>query len=144
MPTEYVAGLMFSPNGRAVALIRKERPDWMKGKLNAIGGKIEEGESPYEAMVREFKEETGLLVDSGWTRFLVLRTIHDTVIHFFYIKSVLVHRVSTLTDEHVDVYSVKSATRHICVSNVPWIMRMALSFGEGERCRYFEVNEKGI
>ena len=57
---EYVAGLMFCEEGRFVAMVEKQKPEWMKGKYNAIGGKIEPGEFTEDAMVREFQEETGV------------------------------------------------------------------------------------
>lgn len=68
---KYVAGFLFSSDGTMVALVEKQKPDWQKGKLNAIGGKIEEGESALQAMQREFKEEAGLDI-SNWTLFCVL------------------------------------------------------------------------
>jgi 8-oxo-dGTP pyrophosphatase MutT (NUDIX family) len=43
-----------------VLLILKDRPEWQKGKFNLPGGKMEEGETPIEAAVRELKEEAGL------------------------------------------------------------------------------------
>jgi 8-oxo-dGTP pyrophosphatase MutT (NUDIX family) len=43
-----------------VLLIHKKRPSWMAGRLNLCGGKIEEGESPIAAAIRELKEESGL------------------------------------------------------------------------------------
>lgn len=43
-----------------VLLVRKDRPFWQKGKLNGVGGKVEEGETAVTAMIREFSEETGL------------------------------------------------------------------------------------
>lgn len=56
----YVAGFLM--RGGWVLLVEKNHPSWQRGLLNAIGGEIEEGESPDDAMVREFKEETGLEV----------------------------------------------------------------------------------
>lgn len=56
----YVLGFMFSEDGTQVALIKKTKPEWQAGKLNGIGGKIEEKEAMHEAMIREFEEETGL------------------------------------------------------------------------------------
>jgi 8-oxo-dGTP diphosphatase len=41
-------------------LLRNKAPN--KGKWNGVGGHIEKGESPYQSMVREIKEETGLLL----------------------------------------------------------------------------------
>lgn len=46
-----------------IILIQKQKPDWQKGKLNFVGGKIEEGETPLECVAREFYEETGILTD---------------------------------------------------------------------------------
>lgn len=40
----------------------KKKNDINKGKWLGVGGHIEEGESPYECVVREIKEETGLEV----------------------------------------------------------------------------------
>ena len=47
-----------------VYLIEKNKPEWQKGHLNGIGGKVEKDETPHQAMVREFREEAGLHVAS--------------------------------------------------------------------------------
>lgn len=41
-------------------LVEKKKPDWQRGKLNLVGGKIELNENPAEAASRELKEETGI------------------------------------------------------------------------------------
>jgi len=65
---------MMSWDMQEFLLIKKTHPEWQAGKLNGIGGKIEnteilEGgdgnkyglpETPHQAMVREFYEETGI------------------------------------------------------------------------------------
>jgi len=43
-----------------VLLILKEKPG-QKGRLNLVGGKVEEGETPEKAAHRELKEEAGWL-----------------------------------------------------------------------------------
>jgi 8-oxo-dGTP pyrophosphatase MutT (NUDIX family) len=43
-----------------VLLVHKDRPEWQKGRLNLIGGKLEEGEDAITAAVRELGEESGL------------------------------------------------------------------------------------
>jgi 8-oxo-dGTP pyrophosphatase MutT (NUDIX family) len=43
-----------------VLLIHKDKPAWQKGRLNLVGGKVEENESPLQCAVRELKEEAGL------------------------------------------------------------------------------------
>jgi 8-oxo-dGTP pyrophosphatase MutT (NUDIX family) len=55
-----------------VLLMIKQRPEYQKGKLNGIGGKIEAGETPIKAMIREFGEEvTPNLLDKEehWNNF---------------------------------------------------------------------------
>lgn len=62
---EYVVGFMFNEANDRILLIFKNRPVWMAGKLNGIGGKIEPGETAHEAMEREFREETGFVSSNG-------------------------------------------------------------------------------
>ncbi len=50
---------LFSEDRRRVVLINKKRPEWQAGLQNGIGGKVLEGEIYLQAMIREFKEETG-------------------------------------------------------------------------------------
>lgn len=71
---EYVIVLPILWNGISqdnnVLLVLKDRPDWLKGRLNLVGGKIEPGETPEQAALRELKEESGLSAmhdtDSDW------------------------------------------------------------------------------
>lgn len=59
----HCVGFFFDPSRSRVWLVRKNRPAWQAGRLNGIGGKIEPGETPHAAMVREFEEEAGLRVE---------------------------------------------------------------------------------
>lgn len=139
----YVAGFLFVPDLNYVVLILKNKPDWQRGKLNAVGGKIETGEMSDAAMAREFAEETGVRFN-GWKVFLNLMTGED-VIHFLTGVSDLAWHVGSPTDEPVCVVRVASvehdqvALGHFMpddgggvralvpsVYNLPWLVRMAL------------------
>lgn len=72
MIKDYVVGYCFSPLQLAVALIKKNKPEWQQGKLNGVGGKVEPLESPQHAMAREFYEEAGVLIPIS--RWLHIRT----------------------------------------------------------------------
>jgi len=74
-----VIGFAFNSNYDLVIMIRKNRPQWQKGYLNGIGGKVEPEDyeeaisfpliTPFEvAMQREFKEEAGVDTE-GWEMF---------------------------------------------------------------------------
>lgn len=49
-----------SKPGDKVLLVKKDRPKWQRGRFNLVGGKIEEGETPEQAALRELEEEAGL------------------------------------------------------------------------------------
>ncbi len=82
----YVAGFLISHSLDFIALVEKQRPDWQKGYWNGIGGKIEDGETPYAAMVREFDEECSISINHAeWRNFADLFG-HDPepwIVHFF-------------------------------------------------------------
>ena len=40
----------------------KKKNDFHEGKWNGLGGKFEQGETPEECVIREVKEESGLLI----------------------------------------------------------------------------------
>lgn len=65
-PVYYVLGFGFSDE--KLVLIEKDHPADQKGKINGVGGKIMQGENAWQAMTREFKEETGVdIAPSAWT-----------------------------------------------------------------------------
>ena len=50
-------------NDKTLMLHRiKKKDDFHEGKWNGLGGKFEHGESPEECVIREVKEESGLLI----------------------------------------------------------------------------------
>lgn len=57
--TRYVVGFAFWRD-KVLLLLKKKGPVYVVGKLNGVGGKIEEGENVISAMAREFGEETGV------------------------------------------------------------------------------------
>jgi 8-oxo-dGTP pyrophosphatase MutT (NUDIX family) len=67
MKRQYVVGFMFTDDTLQVLLIRKTHPRWQAGFLNGIGGHVETGEFPPEALRREFYEETGEKSEAEWT-----------------------------------------------------------------------------
>ena len=60
----YTLGIILTKSLDEVLLIKKEKPNWQKGKLNFIGGKVEQNESYTSCIVRECEEETGLMTNN--------------------------------------------------------------------------------
>lgn len=121
---EWVVGFLFNDDASEVVLIRKRRPEWQAGKLNGVGGKIEDRDwsaravpdvtdseavhaaAVLEAMIREFFEETGVVIPD-WHHFASL-TWEEGVVHFLraFMPQATVDRCRTTTDESVERHSV--------------------------------------
>lgn len=146
---QYVAGLAFRED--VLFLIRKNKPDWMKGKLNAVGGKVEDGELVRTAMQREFLEETGVdIEESRWTNFLILQGLekHKLIrtdpdgketegvsyipyeVWFFVTRLGIDETPRTMEDEQI--VQVRGthllAMRGEMMSNLSWIIEMSYGY----------------
>jgi 8-oxo-dGTP diphosphatase len=124
----YVLGFMFRKNNTEVALIEKLKPEWQKGKLNGIGGKLEKDEDMYRAIEREFKEETGAIVTT-WKRFCTIGdsknnwnvecfTTNDKENGDIEIKSVEL--------EQVEWHKVEEINKINIIPNLKWLIPLAL------------------
>jgi 8-oxo-dGTP pyrophosphatase MutT (NUDIX family) len=104
---EYAVG--FLHNDHDVALIRKNRPQWQAGFLNGIGGKIEPGETPHDAMVRECKEEAGRFI-GPWDHFLTLEGTTARVFCFaiYDEQNDHIYKLETQEDEPIEVWAMNS------------------------------------
>lgn len=125
---KYVAGFLFNLSGQRVALIRKIRPDWQKGKLNAIGGKIEKNETPLKAMIREFKEEAGVEI-TDWREFCFYDggDSFGYGVHFFSALTENIFKVKTMEDEKVETFWVDDLVGYeMKIYNLNWLIPMAL------------------
>lgn len=140
---KYVAGFLFSDFGANVALVRKNRPEWQAGLLNAIGGKIEEGEKPDDAMVREFEEETGVRIED-WEYFAAITGGWGTVFFYRYFDTEAIKRVKTMEDEEINVYTPGSSIAPPVgiVPNLQWLLPLA-SYRHDKYQAVIAVHEDG-
>lgn len=119
---KYVVGFLFAEDGGAVVLVRKARPVWQIGKLNGVGGRVENGESLQTAMAREFREETGAATNwAEWRHFATIRT-PVSVVHFLAFRARDRVAVCTATDEEIVVQLLPLDVDHHCVANLRWLI----------------------
>jgi len=146
-----VCGFLFNTEQTHVLLIRKVKPEWQKGRLNGIGGKVEQGETFEDAMHREFMEETGLDIPD-WDVFVRLQGGGNSgeggewVVYFFRAFTDLktMCKVIKFCDEgEIHVYSIKKDMLHSdgTLPNLSWLIPMALSM-DTDAANLFDIKEE--
>ena len=148
--TRYVLALPFNLRGSHVLLQRKARPEWQAGLLNGVGGHVEAGETPPEALVREVREETGHVCAAGaWDPFLDLcgEGFVVTVARGRFPDGHLVamREFSKGTDEPCELVAVEAtrtdpAVKGDLVDNLLWMVLLALD----QRVARVEVIERDL
>ena len=138
----YVLGFAFSDDTQHVVLIEKKRPGWQSGKLNGVGGHIEPGETSANAMMREFREETGVDLRNFY-RYGNLRGGAFSI-DLYTTYTDMIYQVKTMTDEMVRWYlvdGVRYSTSNV-IPNLRWLIPMALSLRLGEHASGFMIEER--
>ncbi len=123
---QYVASFIFNSSLTKVLLIHKNRPDWQKGKMNGVGGKIEPGEQPIQAIVREVWEESGLKISGKeWDLFAEEQGIDWKVYFFTAIYQGKLSDMQDKTDEHLEWVSITLLPNKV-ISNLHWLIPLSL------------------
>ena len=139
MTKQYVVGFMFSLNQQRVALVKKNRPKWLAGLLNGIGGHVEDSDdSLLSARIREFSEETGHMT-AGWEKYARISEDGNFDVTFFYATGEL-SKVQTKTDEEIIVVDVANIASLETIENLPWLIPLALDCMNDGRPKWTEVN----
>lgn len=126
MRQDYVLGLAFNADQSKTVLIKKTRPAWQAGKMNAVGGKIDAGETAIDAMCREFQEETGLTTQADeWHHFMNIVGKDGTVFCYRLFDDKILN-ARTMEDQEIVIVDVDlNALKHTAMSNIPWLIGIA-------------------
>lgn len=129
---KYVVGFAFNLTGSQLCLIRKIKPDWQQGKLNGVGGKIGDGESPRHAMRREFSEETGYQ-HNAWDYVGVLKGC-DYELYIFTAELPVLNlrqNLHSITAEDLEFVDPKRLPDD-CIPNLHWIVPLCQTESDEE------------
>lgn len=102
----YALGFAFDETLRHVVLLQKAKPEWAAGMWNGLGGKVEHGETPLQAMEREFEEECGVLIpQDNW---LTLGAFQRPgwFVQCFVARTNAIFQASTVEAEKITIYPV--------------------------------------
>jgi len=127
-----VAGIILSPQHEYVLMIQKLKPEFMRGKWNFPGGKIEPGEKPVEALSREIQEECGISIKpEAWEETAKLYST-DWYVEFFSVTTPLIWQAKQQEQELVKTFELNDLlipfkrTHLNVVQNVPFLVSLAL------------------
>ena len=119
----YVLALLFTPAGDRVVLMRKTRPAWQAGRVNALGGKLLPGESALDAARREVREEAGVDV-ADWEEFLVW---DDPAYRMHAVRAFDAAALDAHTAEDQEVFLADTAALPPeLIDNLRWLVPLAL------------------
>ena len=128
----YSCGLVFNQDNSKLAMIKKNRPWWQRGKYNGVGGKLEIIETYNECMIRETKEEIGIDTNEKEWAFLGRLKINDSDIMFFAIFGIDFYTLKQITDEEIhifkvkDIFNIKSDVYNLIMPNIRTAIGLAL------------------
>jgi 8-oxo-dGTP diphosphatase len=127
-----VVGFLFSPDLNEVVLLRKTHPQWQAGLLNGLGGHVKAGESPQDAMAREFHEESGLDFPADiWKEYARLKGKNEDedperwILHVFCGRHPRHFEAGSKTDEAIVIHKTGVGAQDV-VPNVRWLLPMAI------------------
>ncbi|HAR37750.1 MAG TPA: hypothetical protein DCS09_03770 [Porphyromonadaceae bacterium] len=141
--TQYVVGFAFTENRQEVALIQKARSrsgfEWMIGKMNGIGGKVQGKENPFIAMSREFHEESGVVICPLDWRWCGKFSGEDYEVIVFSVFSDKLRGVHTCSEEgEIHLVRVADISELPTVANLDWLIPLVMK----RDLTAFEVMEK--
>ena len=121
---QMVVGLAFDPTRNMVVMVHKQTgPQCVIGNWNGVGGKIDPGETPIQAMRREFREETGVdLSEDYWTQFAMLIAEHYDLF-FFWAESDSVFSCRTMEKEPIKLWLARDLMQEAnLMGNMRWMV----------------------
>lgn len=138
----YVLALLFTPDRRRVVLMRKTRPAWQAGRVNALGGKLAPGESVGAAAEREVREEAGVVIPAAeWEELLVW---DDPVYRMHVVRAAHAEaeRARTAEDQEVFLADVAALPPEL-IDNLRWLVPLALDRDVAVPVRVTSANPEG-
>lgn len=122
--------ILFTSNLVYVWLMEKNKPEWQKGSLNGLGGKIEEGETIIEAGIRELKEEGGIDLKEEDLKIVgrmenINNDENDFICHI--LTGITDKKLETMESEEVKQLPVDAIVNFQHIQNIPLLL---------EACKY--------
>lgn len=138
----YTLGFIFNTDHSKVLLIHKTKPAWQKGKLNGLGGKLEEGETIQQCIAREVAEESGLKISR--TEWVHVGKLHGNDFRVDILTTIFPGTLSeaqTVEDQEVQWCEVQDLPQNI-MSNLSWLIPFCIDYLTAKEMEFMEVRFK--
>lgn len=107
----YALGFVQSFNGERILLIQKNRPTFLAGLYNGIGGHVEDGESALQAVCRECDEEADLRIPpADWLQMGTITDGQSFEVHVFSARADITKALAR-TDEPLQIFDMVDVHR---------------------------------
>lgn len=134
-------GFIFSPDFQHVLLIHKTHPEWQAGKLNGLGGKIENEETPFQGISREVLEESGLHIPPEEWRLIARMEGRDPIVDvLFTVFDGSRNDAQSRTDECVEWFPTSSLP-HLCISNLRWLIPLCINVAQNDQTAFVIIKQ---
>jgi 8-oxo-dGTP diphosphatase len=123
---KYSLGFIFNASLNKVLLMHRIKPEWQKGKINGIGGKVEEHESALSSMVRETQEETALTIkENEWQYIANLSSPEFFTEVFACIYPGNIADAKSLEEQKIEWFSLDKLPSNM-INNLRWLIPLSL------------------
>ena len=127
---KYCLGFAFDNSLSNVLLIEKQTPEWQKGLLNGVGGKLEDFDLSFKhAMTREFLEEVNINTTlDDWQYFAKMQG-NNFEVEIFYSKLSDFSSLKQNTHEKplfMGINQLFNKKFDNCINNLIWLVPMAM------------------
>lgn len=141
---KFTVGFLFTPDLKKVLLIHKAAPEWQKGKLNGLGGKIEKGEGGMTCFLREIEEESGIVLDKKKVRLMgSLKGVDWQVYVFGALFQGKIFEPVTYEKEKIEWFEVTSLPEK-CLPNLWWMIPFIRNELRDMKGNSFIIDEKSF
>lgn len=128
----YVLGFVFIGDDKILLQLKNRGGDYLNGKLNGLGGKIENGENELSAMIREYFEETGDDRFMDWHKFSSIFYKNSVELNVFTcnVSDGFYNNIEwSSQDSNVEklfIFDLKDVDWSLCVNNLEHIIKLIL------------------
>jgi len=136
----YTVGFIFNQDLTKVLLVHKTAPEWQVGLINGVGGKMEEGESGIDCIVREIKEETDLDAIKEDVHFVGELTEPAAYVEVFgYIYDGELFKAYVFEKEKIEWFSVNDLPKNM-ITNLTWLIPLTLEKLKEQKIEKFTIH----